>query len=192
MTTIRAVAFDAFGTLINYGAAHYRPYHRLMRRDGPPRTEQRHAFMTRNISAAAFAAAQGLEAVLPEFSRELTAELADLHLFPDAEIVLQRVRDKGLRAVVCSNLAYEYGDVVRRLAPGLDGYVLSYEVGLAKPDPAIYAEVCRVVDCAPAEVFFVGDTEDCDCTAPQQFGMQAAWLNRKAGETLLTALGSIL
>lgn len=189
---IRAIAFDAFGTLIDYGTAHSRPYHRLMRRDGASRLDQRHAFMTRNVPAAIFAAEQGLEEVLPEFTRELTAELADLHLFADAAVALQRVRDAGLKAVVCSNLAYEYGDAVRRLAPGLDGYILSYEVGLAKPDPAIYAEVCRVVDCTPAEVFFVGDTKDCDCTAPQAFGMSAAWLNRKAGETLLTALHGLI
>jgi hypothetical protein len=42
------------------------------------------------------------------------------------------------------------------LLPGLDAYVFSYEVGLAKPDPAIFQRVCDALGCAPGEVVFVG------------------------------------
>ena len=93
---------------------------------------------------------------------------------------------------MCSNLAAEYGPAVLGLLPGLDAYVLSYEVGLAKPDPAIFGRVCAELGCAPGEVVFVGDSKRCDVDGPRAFGMQARHLDRRAGQSLLDALAGVV
>jgi glucose-1-phosphatase len=38
-----------------------------------------------------------------------------------------------------------------------DGMVLSYKVGVRKPDPDIYAHCLRLADCPPAECLFIDD-----------------------------------
>jgi len=187
---VRAIAFDAFGTLISYGGARFNPYRRLFHA-GRAHSE-RLPFLTRNVPAATFATELGLEHTMADFERELSEELAGLRLFDDAPDVLRRARDAGLRLAVCSNLATEYGTAVRRLLPDLDAHILSYEVGAAKPDAAIYAATCLALDCAPDGVIFVGDSRRCDFHGPHAFGMRARWLDRTGGQTLLDALKGVL
>ena len=79
-----------------------------------------------------------------------------------------------------------------RLVPELDAYVLSYEVGVAKPHPTMYRLACAELGCAPAETVFVGDSRRCDFDGPQAFGMQARWLDRRGGQSLVDALAGIL
>ena len=101
---------------------------------------------------------------------------------------MQALRAAGKGVAVCSNLAQGYGATVRRLLPGLDAYILSYEVGVAKPDPTIYRIVCDRLNCHPDEVLFVGDSQRCDYHGPLAFGMKAQWLDREGGQTLLEAI----
>lgn len=106
--------------------------------------------------------------------------------------MLGHLRTAGFRIAVCSNLAYEYGEPLRRLVPDLDAYVLSYEQGVAKPDPAIYQGTCEALDVEAHEVLFVGDSMRCDFTGPRAFGMQAKWLDRRSGMTLRECFGGVL
>ena len=163
---IQALALDAFGTLIQYGQRRA-PYGRLLAGQGEGAA--RLPFLTRDVPVATFAAELGLEHLLPDIEADLAEELA-----------------------VCSNLAAEYGPAVLGLLPGLDAYVLSYEVGLAKPDPAIFQRVCDALGCAPGEVMFSGDSKRCDVDGPRAFGMQARHLDRRAGQSLLDVLAGIV
>ena len=185
----KAIALDAFGTVIQYGQR-LAPYSRLLagRGEGAARLP----FLTRDVPVATFAAELGLEHLLPDIESDLAEELAGLRLFGEVPQVLEQSRAAGLRLAVCSNLAAEYGPAVLGLLPGLDAYVFSYEVGLAKPDPAIFQRVCDALGCAPGEVVFVGDSKRCDVDGPRAFGMQARHLDRRAGQSLLDALESVL
>lgn len=189
MQPVRAIAFDAFGTLIQYGQR-LAPYNRLLA--GRSAGEGRLRFLTRNVSAATFAAELNLSDLVPEIEVDLAVELADLRLFPEVPEVLAKARAACLRLAVCSNLAKEYGPAVRKLLPRLDAYIFSFEVGVAKPDPGIFRQVSDELGCAPGEVIFVGDSKRCDFDGPQAFGMQARWLNRKGGQSLRDALEGVL
>lgn len=184
---ITAVCFDVFGTLLGYNGRRINPYRRLVQAE-PGQKAQRLPFLTRDVGVDVFAEELGLSHLLPIIRHELAVELAGVQLFPEVAQVLRQLRAAGKRLAVCSNLAQEYGQVVRQLLPGLDAYVLSYEVGAAKPDPVIYSVVCETVGCRPRNVMFIGDSKRCDLRGPQAFGMQARWLDRSAGHTLLDAV----
>ena len=188
---ITAVCFDAFGTLIHYNGQRVNPYRRLVTVVSEEQAE-RMQFLTRNVPVDVFADELGLSHLIPQIRLELEAEIAGLQLFPEVELTLRKLRAAGKRIAVCSNLAHEYGQVVRHLLPNLDCYVLSYEVGAAKPDPAIYAAVCESLGSRPRDVLFVGDSKRCDLHGPQAFGMQACWLDRSGGQTLMDILKGVI
>lgn len=189
--TIRAVVFDAFGTLIGYGGRRVNPYLRLVDA-APGEKTARLPFLTRNVPVDVFADELGRAHLLPVIRHELAEEVAGLRLFDEVSVTLRKLRTAGTRIAVCSNLAYEYGTAVRRLLPDMDAYLFSYEVGAAKPDPAIYAATCTALGYRPREVLFIGDSKRCDFEGPRAFGMQAGWLHRKSGLTLLDALQGVL
>lgn len=188
---IRAVAFDAFGTLIGYGGRRINPYLRLVDAASSEKMA-RLIFLTRNVPVDVFADELDRTHLLPLIRHELAEEVAGLRLFDEVSVTLRKLRTAGTRIAVCSNLAYEYGVEVHRLLPDLDAYLFSYELGVAKPDPAIYVATCTALGCKPCEVLFIGDSRRCDFEGPRGFGMQAGWLDRKNGLTLLDALQGVL
>lgn len=184
------VVFDAFGTLISYAGRRTNPYRHLMGQIGTrthrdaSSVRRRPPFLTKNVPVDVFAEECGLASTTAMIRRELEVELSALQLFGDVAPTLQALRTSGIRIGICSNLAAEYGSAVRRLLPDMDAYVLSYEVGACKPDPAIYRAVCVALSCEPGEVLFVGDSRRSDVDGPRAYGMQARLINRKVGETL--------
>jgi putative hydrolase of the HAD superfamily len=90
-----------------------------------------------------------------------------LEIPPRTLQVLRSLRTKGYRLALLSNTnPIHIDEVQRRLGPFgygefsrcFERIFYSYEMGLRKPDPAIYAAVDRELDIAsPAEVLFVDD-----------------------------------
>jgi HAD superfamily hydrolase (TIGR01509 family) len=84
-------------------------------------------------------------------------------LNPAAVDVLARVKAAGYRTVLLSNTDPERFGFVRRRFPEIlffDDYVLSYELRLLKPDPAIYLEAARRAGSPPGECVFIDDMEE--------------------------------
>ncbi len=188
---VSALAFDAFGTLITYGAIRKNPYQRLLESttDG---SVGRRPFLTRNVTVDVFAHELGLSHLVPVVRSEPAAEIQGLELFTEVGSVFQKLRAAGIPIAVCSNLAFEYGAVVRKLPPKLVAYVLSYEVSAAKPEPEIYAQVCKALARSPREVLLIGDSKRCDFDGLQVFGMQARLVDHASGQTLFDVLGDVL
>lgn len=184
---VRAVAFDAFGTLIAYGSTRTNPYQRLVDAANGGSVGRR-PFLTRNVPIDVFAAELGLSDLMPVIRSELDEEIAGLELFGEVGEVLRELRAAGIAVAVCSNLAFEYGPAVRRLLPTLDAYVLSYEAGAAKPEPDIFQKVCDALDYRASDVLFIGDSARCDLDGPLAFGMQARQIQRERGQTLVDVL----
>ena len=56
--------------------------------------------------------------------------------------------------------------------------VAAHELGVAKPDAAIFLEACRRLDVAPGDAVYVGDDVLLDVQGAQRAGMRAVWMNR--------------
>lgn len=70
-------------------------------------------------------------------------------------------------------------DVVRvGLGDCFRGALAAHAFGVAKPDPRIFHEACRLAGVPPAQVLHVGDDPLLDVRAARQAGLQAAWLRR--------------
>lgn len=59
-----------------------------------------------------------------------------------------------------------------------EAVVVSADVGLRKPNRAIFERVMTMLALEPGEVLFVGDTPAHDIAGSKQVGMRAAWINR--------------
>ncbi|UQA96672.1 HAD family hydrolase [Streptomyces halobius] len=96
------------------------------------------------------------------YERHMTA--AAWHPYPDTADVLAELHRRGIRIGVLSNIGWDLRPVLR--AHGLDRYVdscvLSYEHGVQKPDPELFALACEGLGLAPSEVLMVGDDRTAD------------------------------
>jgi putative hydrolase of the HAD superfamily len=82
---------------------------------------------------------------------------------PAAIDVLARIKAAGYRTLLLSNTDPERFGFVRRRFPEVgffDGFVLSYELRLLKPDPAIYLAAAARAGCAAGECVFIDDLEE--------------------------------
>jgi len=108
--------------------------------------------------------------------------LDSLHFeaYEDAFPALQRLRARGQRTVVVSNWDIALHDVLERcrLRELLDGVVCSAEVGVAKPDPAIFAAALALVGADPAEAIHVGDSPEEDVAGAIAAGIRPLLLRR--------------
>jgi putative hydrolase of the HAD superfamily len=117
------------------------------------------------------AAFTGLSRRVPLPDESLHDALYDRHMtpaawepYPDAAEVLRTLHERGIGVGVVSNIGWDLRPVFR--AHGLDGYVdtyvLSYEHGIQKPDPRLFAAACAQLGAAPEEVLMVGDSRHAD------------------------------
>jgi putative hydrolase of the HAD superfamily len=117
-------------------------------------------------------------------SPELVAELAETEmagwtravtLYDDTIPTLAALRERGLLLGLISNCSAQAGAVLERLglAEYFDGLTLSFEVGIAKPDPGIFEHACRQLSVTPQESMFVADGAFTELDAAKRFGMIA-------------------
>ncbi|MFI0821150.1 HAD family hydrolase [Streptomyces sp. NPDC021098] len=136
----------------------------------PAHLEQR--WRERDLSADQHRAAYTAlieEARLP--GAELTRALYDRHRtpaawrpYPDTEATLRELRRRGIKVAVVSNIGWDLRPVFRahELDGLVDAYVLSYELNVQKPAPAIFRAACDALGLPPSEVLMVGDSRVAD------------------------------
>ncbi|AQS70969.1 HAD family hydrolase [Streptomyces pactum] len=117
------------------------------------------------------AAYTGLSRQVPLPGPGLHDALYDRHMapvawrpYPDAAEVLGALRGHGIAVGVVSNIGWDLRPVFR--AHGLDRYVdtyvLSYEHGIRKPDPRLFATACAALGAEPGRTLMVGDDRRAD------------------------------
>ena len=98
--------------------------------------------------------------------------------------VLRALRERGVAIAILSNVGVDPRPVLART--GLTGLydveVFSFEEGVVKPDPAIFALAAQRLGLAPHELLMVGDTVD-DDGAAAHLGMRTLILPRTRGTT---------
>jgi HAD superfamily hydrolase (TIGR01549 family) len=199
---VKAVVFDAFGTLVQIRKQH-RPYLHLLKRlraaGRVPLPSDAVQIMLNDVDLAG--ALQMFNWDLPsssiaELEAALQSELSTIQLYSDVLATLVSLRSNGLKIGICSNLAAPYAPAVKKLMPfELDAYAWSFEVGAVKPQKEIYQHVCALLRCQPSEVVMIGDTLEADCVAPNKYGMRGFHLTRdgkKSSEHCLTGIDEIL
>jgi putative hydrolase of the HAD superfamily len=84
--------------------------------------------------------------------------------YPDAAEVLGALRERGVAVGVVSNIGWDLRPVFRDhgLDPYVDAYVLSYEHGVQKPDPRLFATACEALGADPRDTLMVGDDRRAD------------------------------
>jgi putative hydrolase of the HAD superfamily len=117
-------------------------------------------------------------------SPELVAELAETEtagwtkavtLYSETVPTLTALRERGLKLGLISNCSAQAGAVLERigLAQRFDAVVLSCDVGLAKPELAIFEHACRALDVPLAESMFVADGAFMELDAAKAAGIVA-------------------
>jgi putative hydrolase of the HAD superfamily len=81
--------------------------------------------------------------------------------YPDAVDSLRTLKALGVKTGLISNISFDVRPHLEEagLLPYLDVIVLSYEVGMTKPDPGIFTMACEMLDVKPADAVMVGDHE---------------------------------
>jgi len=117
------------------------------------------------------AAYTGLSRQVPLPEPELHDALYDRHKtpaawtpYPDAAEVLHRLCERGIGIGVVSNIGWDLRPIFREhgLDRYVDAYVLSYEHGIQKPDPRLFAVACEALEVDPRETLMVGDDRRAD------------------------------
>ena len=130
--------------------------------------------------------------VTPDLIAALYAVMADQWvLFDDALPVLRELKSRGVKIVVLSNNGMDIRGFLDRtgLTGLLDGVLLSYEVGLIKPDPAIYALALKLLDVPGGRTLMVGDSAS-DDVGGVALGIRTLILPRTEGP--VHGLGAVL
>ncbi len=106
-----------------------------------------------------------------------------LRLFDDAAGTLHAIRAAVPRrriGIVTNGPADVQRDKVAllNLTAAVDFVLISEEIGIAKPDPAIFAEALRLADVTPDDAIVVGDSPEFDIAGARAAGIRSIWINR--------------
>jgi putative hydrolase of the HAD superfamily len=100
--------------------------------------------------------------------------------YPEVPDVLARLRASGARLAVVSNWDVSLHDVLERtgLRPLVDAVVISAELGVAKPDPAIFRAALDRLGAAAEGAVHVGDSLEHDVAGARAAGLEAVLVAR--------------
>ena len=101
----------------------------------------------------------------------------------DALSQLRRLRRQSIRVGVVTNGPPTQLEKMERsgLLDVIDGYCISEEIGVAKPDPEIFVEAirrCGGLSPSAGPAWMVGDTAEVDIAGGLNAGMRTIWIRR--------------
>jgi len=119
--------------------------------------------------------------------------------YPEVPGVLERLREDGARLAVVSNWDVSLHDVLERtgLRPLVDAVVISAELGVAKPDPAIFRAALDRLGAAADRALHVGDSVEHDVAGARAAGIEAVLVSRNGaappeGVRTIASLGELV
>jgi putative hydrolase of the HAD superfamily len=119
-----------------------------------------------------------------------SAWIEGVRLYRESLPTLRLLKRRGYTIGLVSNCSCLAGDVIRaqRLDRHLNAMALSYELGLAKPNQAIFLAACSQLGVEPESCIYVADGASGELNAAQQLGMLAVLIehddqNRRSPST---------
>ncbi len=202
MANIRAVALDAYGTVINFTEPDFITtmaeicalqglaadaadlWRRFLRAAYLLRSENHHRPVYRRYDEAW---AIQFQRVFRRLRLPGDAWAAALHLkdklaaapaFDEAYAVIEALRPH-YRLALLSNADDDFLTAcLERNGLQFDTVVTSEQARAIKPDPAIFLHLARRLDLPPEQILYAGDNPVPDVLGPRQAGMKVAWVNR--------------
>jgi putative hydrolase of the HAD superfamily len=117
-----------------------------------------------------------------ELEVQRLAVLAESYvLFHDVQACLDTLRTRGLKLGLITNneSVHQRAKLARTgLDVGFEAVVISGEVGVAKPERAIFEQACALLGVAPGRALHIGDNIETDVRGARSAGIEAVWLDR--------------
>lgn len=100
--------------------------------------------------------------------------------YPDAEDVLQYLRSHEYKIGVIANQSLGTADRLEKwgLLKYIDVVAASAELGVAKPDRAIFDKAFAMAGCTAQEAVMIGDRLDNDIIPAKKLGMKTIWIRQ--------------
>lgn len=192
---VKACVFDAYGTLFDFAAATRRCRDMLgadldkltvLWRDKQLQytwlraIQGRHADFWQVTGDALDYALETLKIDRPSLRDRLMDLYLKLEAFPEVPDVLRRLKAAGLKTAILSNGSPMMLDAAVRNAAIhelLDAVLSVEEVGVYKPDSAVYRYAVDRLGVPPEQICFLS-SNSWDAYAASAFGMRVVWCNR--------------
>jgi putative hydrolase of the HAD superfamily len=211
--TIRAVLFDAVGTLIYPDPPAAEVYYREGRKLGSGYSVDEvasrfRASIKRHHQAGAMSEELERERWrkivydviddVDDFQQTLLSTLwehfgspSSWRLFDDVASAWQELSSRGYLLGIASNFDGRLRSICRSHPPlhECEHIFASSEVGFPKPELAFYRTVEKQLALRPEQILLIGDDEAADVTGPMVAGWQVRWLRRDRGEILADFVG---
>ena len=100
--------------------------------------------------------------------------------YPEAEEILKYLKSLGYKLGVIANQSHGTAERLEQwnLLQYIDVVAASAELGIAKPDPAIFYKAMELAGCTAEEAVMVGDRLDNDIVPAKKLGMRAIWVKQ--------------
>lgn len=119
--------------------------------------------------------------------RRMDRMWANWRLFDDALPCLEWLHAAGLKVAAVTNASGAHQRIKiaeAGLEPFFDAVVIAGELGVAKPDPAIFHAACAVLGVPVERTLHIGDRLDVDAHGARDAGLHGVWLSRIADADL--------
>ncbi len=115
--------------------------------------------------------------VLKEY---LSAYEENWQLYPDVIPSLEKYKDVS-KGIISNGEKKEQLNKLKKT--GIDHYfeiiLISDDIGISKPDAAIFLKAVDLAGKEPSQCYFLGDKVDTDAKAAQDAGLVGVWMNRR-------------
>lgn len=100
--------------------------------------------------------------------------------YPEAEGILKYLKDLGYKIGVIANQSPGTAERLEqwKLLQYIDVVAASAELGMAKPDPAMFHKAMELAGCVPSEAVMIGDRLDNDIVPAKKLSMRTVWIKQ--------------